>query len=64
MKTVVERIKELENEIEDHKLYCNHQGAAREFSIALTALEDVQMRFTRGLAKLQGKFDPADLEKL
>lgn len=61
--TVVETISELTNEIEDHKLYCNNQGAAREFSIALTALEDVQMRFTRGLAIVQGKFNPADLEK-
>jgi hypothetical protein len=36
--------------------------AAREFSLAITALEDAQMRATRGLAKLQGKFAPVDLQ--
>lgn len=37
-------------------------AAAREFSLAITALEDAQMRATRGLAKRQGKFAPADLQ--
>lgn len=36
--------------------------AAREFSLAITHLEDAQMRATRGLAIRQGKFNPADLE--
>lgn len=36
---------------------------AREFSIAITAIEDAQMRSTRGLAMVQGKFHPADLEQ-
>jgi predicted nuclease of restriction endonuclease-like RecB superfamily len=35
---------------------------AREFSLAITALEDAQMRATRGLAKVQGKFAPVDLQ--
>lgn len=35
---------------------------AREFALAITALEDAQMRFTRGLAMVQGKFAPVDLE--
>jgi hypothetical protein len=42
----------------------NRSPAAREFALALTALEDAQMRFTRGLAKLQGQFAPVDLEQL
>lgn len=36
--------------------------AAREFSLAITALEDAQMRATRGLAMARGCFAPADLE--
>lgn len=36
---------------------------AREFAIAVTHIEDAQMRFTRGLAMVQGKFAPADMEK-
>lgn len=36
---------------------------AREFALAITHLEDAQMRFTRGLAIRQGKFNPVDLEK-
>ena len=35
---------------------------ARDFALAITHLEDAQMRFTRGLAKLQGAYLPADLE--
>jgi hypothetical protein len=37
--------------------------AAREFSLAITALEDAQMRATRGLAMRSGVFNPADLQK-
>jgi hypothetical protein len=42
-----------------------YQGAqaGREFALAITALEDAQMRFTRGLAMVQDKFAPVDLEK-
>ena len=40
------------------------EGDPRELSLALTALEDVQMRFTRGLAKATGVFAPVDLERL
>jgi hypothetical protein len=36
--------------------------AAREFSLARTALEEAQMRFTRGVAKSGDCFSPADLE--
>jgi hypothetical protein len=37
--------------------------AAREFALAITALEDAQMRFTRGMAMVKGRFAPADLER-
>jgi hypothetical protein len=37
--------------------------ADRELSLAITHIEDAQMRVTRGLAKHLGKFAPADLEK-
>ena len=35
----------------------------REWAVAKTAIEDAQMRWTRGLAKQQGSFAPVDLEK-
>jgi hypothetical protein len=38
-------------------------GAGREFSLAITALEDAKMRLTRGLAKQQGIFNEVDLEQ-
>ena len=38
-------------------------ASGREFSLAITAIEDAQMRYTRGLAMRLGKFSPADLEK-
>jgi hypothetical protein len=41
----------------------NRSAAAREFSLAITALEDAQMRGTRGLAMTAGIFNPADLQK-
>lgn len=36
--------------------------AVREFALALTAIEDAQMRYTRGRAMEEGKFAPADLD--
>ena len=44
--------------------YENQRHAAREFSLAITALEEAQMRFTRGYAHLSGKFSPVDLEAI
>lgn len=37
--------------------------AAREFALAMTHLEEAQMRFTRGMAKVQSKYAPVDLER-
>lgn len=39
------------------------RAAARELSLAITALEDAQMRFTRAYAHMTGRFNPADLER-
>jgi predicted nuclease of restriction endonuclease-like RecB superfamily len=59
--TIVEAIAEATVQLEG--LRRNSIGEhAREFSLAITALEDAQMRATRGLAKLQGKFAPVDLQ--
>jgi hypothetical protein len=39
-------------------------NAAREFAIALTSLEDAQMRYTRGVSMMLGVFRPVDLESV
>jgi hypothetical protein len=47
--------------IEQHKSQ-HRQAYDREFALAVTAIEDAQMRFTRGYAMLCGVFNPAHLE--
>lgn len=37
---------------------------AREFSLAITAIEDAAMRYTRGRAQELDVFSPADLDKI
>jgi hypothetical protein len=37
-------------------------SASREFALAITAIEEAQMRYTRGRAIMLGKFAPADLD--
>ena len=37
-------------------------GAGREFSLAITALEEAKLRLTRGLAKYNEVFNEVDLE--
>lgn len=59
--TVVERIEELERDLRFKQE--TGWGDSRELAIALTALEDVQMRVARARAKTLGVFAPADLEK-
>lgn len=39
-----------------------HSNGYREFALAITAMEDAQMRYTRGRAMQEGKFEPADLD--
>lgn len=60
--SVVERIAELEGVIREKQ--AEGWGDPRELALALTALEDVQMRFTRGRAKAAGVFKPVDLERV
>ncbi len=38
-------------------------GVGRNFAVALTAIEDAQMRYNRGQAIELGLFNPADLDK-
>lgn len=63
--TVKEQIDNLINEVRSLQSQQTHSqgGASREFALAITHLEDAQIRATRGLAKLQGDFNPADLQK-
>lgn len=62
MLTVVEQITLVVDAIRAHQTG-TVGPAAREFALAQTALEDAQMRFTRGLAINTDRFHPADLEK-
>jgi hypothetical protein len=61
--TFVELVAEATEKADAHRRTYGGSAAGREFALAVTALEDAQMRFTRGLAMVQGKFAPADLEK-
>lgn len=60
--SVVERIADLEASIREKQ--ASGWGDPRELAISLTALEDVQMRFTRARAKASGVFKPVDLERV
>lgn len=60
--TIVECIADATEQLEQLRAESAHP-AAREFSLAITALEDAQMRATRGLAMTKGVFAPADLQK-
>lgn len=62
--TVKEHIDAAVEGIENLEPRGSRTEADRELSLAITHLEDAQMRVTRGLAKHLGKFNPADLEKL
>lgn len=61
-RSVVEQIAALEESIRAKQ--AEGWGDPRELALALTALEDCQMRFTRGRAKALGVFRPVDLEKV
>lgn len=60
--SVVERIAELEADLRAKQ--AAGWGDPRELALALTALEDCQMRATRARAKTLGVFRPVDLERL
>lgn len=44
--------------------YANQRAAARDFSRAISALEDATQAFVRGYARLSGQWEPADLEAI
>lgn len=60
--TVVELLEAATRQIQSQP--SDQPGAAREFAIAITHIEDARMRFTRGYAKQNGEFRPVDLESL
>ena len=67
--TFVQSLVAATNRASDYRRMCdqdhaNQRGAAREFSLAVTALEEARMRFTRGYAMLSGRYNPADLEAI
>lgn len=62
--STVELIGLVEDGIELARRRVGQSPAGREFSLAITALEDAQMRFTRGLAREKGVFRPVDLERV
>jgi hypothetical protein len=61
-RTIAELVGEATAQLESLR-QANPMPAAREFSMAITALEDAQMRATRGLAMVAGVFAPADLQR-
>ena len=61
--TVIENLEAAKQAIADRRLTVVVGDAGREFSIAITAIEDAQMRYTRGRAMEEDKFAPADLDK-
>lgn len=62
--TLIEHLEAAIDYVQTARADCTGPIAAREFSIAITALEDAQMRWTRGMAvELHGRVTPHDLEK-
>lgn len=49
--------------IQERKQHPLPPGVEREFALAITALEDAQMRYTRGRAKQDSRFNPVDLDR-
>lgn len=60
--TVFELIEVAKAMIEGKKLGVSSGEEAREYALAVTALEDAQMRYTRGRARMLGVFRPVDLD--
>jgi hypothetical protein len=63
MATIKELIDGVMEAIEALPFRGDRSGADRELSLAITHLEDAQMRATRGLAKAADKFNPGDVQK-
>ena len=62
MTTVVAHLTEASRLLEAERKNQSGPDAAREFSIAITAVEDAIMRTNRGMAMREGRFHVADVE--
>lgn len=61
--TVVQLLNEVKADITELQASANN-AESREYAIAKTAIEDAQMRFTRGYAIRTNQFNPSDLEAI
>lgn len=62
--TFVQLIEAATLRAETRKLANTSGEEAREFAMAMTALEEAGMRYTRGIARGLGVFKPVDLESV
>lgn len=62
--TVVELIAEAIQRASDQRQRTTDPAAARDFSLAITYLEDGRSRYTAGRARQLGTYRPADLDRL
>jgi hypothetical protein len=64
VKTIVAKLVSVQEDLESARdaLGGGNGPAAREFSIALTSVEDAIMRTNRGFAKVKGTFLVSDVE--
>lgn len=60
--TVVEDLNSARNALTVARDYVTIPAAAREFALAITAIEDAIMRTNRGFAKEYGKFSESDVQ--
>jgi len=60
--TFVELCGILDTKVQDRMDDAGNSRAGRELALARTHLEDAQMRYTRALALLTGRFHSSDLE--
>ena len=62
--TIVVSLQMVQVSLMDERRVSENPNAAREFSIAITAVEDAIMRTNRGFAIENGTFKTADVEEL
>lgn len=61
--TVIELLDSATQEIVRRRSRSPHSGARENYDQAITHIEDAQMRYTRGRAMAEGKFNPTDLDR-
>lgn len=61
--TVKELIDQALDQVTKTHSRCGTDVPRRQYELAINALEEAQMRFTRGYAIQHDKFNPADLQK-